>query len=178
MYITYYLIAAASLLPALKRLTVIGRQRSTRQLFDINCISVYIGTSPYLSSIICSSTSGTSLFLLLDLFFPSFVYIFVSNGVFLYLTFVVTLALLDDLFFCILLYTLVNGLPDIFLGFACFLLGIFLDNFVLAGLYAANFCHTGLLFSFANSFTLFMLWSMTGRSPPKHPFLQLLVCIF
>jgi hypothetical protein len=59
---------------------------------------------------ICSSTTITELSLLVDRLFPSFLYIFVICRVFLYLIFIVTVALLVDLFFCILLYTLVSGL--------------------------------------------------------------------
>jgi hypothetical protein len=74
------------LLPALKRLKVIGRQRSTRQLFYITYNFVYIGTSPYLSLMVCFSTSSTSLSRPLFIFLPSFVYIVVIK-IFLHLVF-------------------------------------------------------------------------------------------
>jgi hypothetical protein len=151
-YITYYLKAAALLLNALERQKVSSRPAN----YSILTVS-YAGTSPNLFSIVCSSTSSTSLILLVDLFFPSFAYIFVIIVVFLYLTCFSILALLEDLFFCILSYTLVSGLSDIFFGSASFLCDVFLDTFVFAGLFAVKCCHIGLLFSCASSFTLFIL---------------------
>jgi hypothetical protein len=92
-------------------------------------------------------------------------YLFVPH----FLCFVV-ITLLDDLFFCILLYTFVRGFSDIFFGFACFLFVIFLVTVVFAGLFAVKCCHIGLLFSFASSFTRFMLWSMTDLHLCSHFF--------
>ena len=151
-YITYYLKAAALLL------NVLERQRVSSRPADYSILTIsYAGTSPNLSAMTCCSTSSTVLALLVDLLFPNFVYIFVINGVFLYVTVFVALALLDDLFFWILLYTLVSGLSDILFDCLCFRLGIFLETFVFAGLFAVKCCHIGLLLSFANSFTFFIL---------------------
>jgi hypothetical protein len=91
-------------------LNALERQRVSSRPANYSILTFpYFGTSPYLSSMICSSTSKTSLILLVDRFFPSFAYIFVISVVFLYLTCFATLALLEDRFFCILSYTLVKG---------------------------------------------------------------------
>ena len=118
---------------------------------------VYIDSSPNLSSIVCISISfHTVLALLVDLFSPNFVY---SVDIRLFILYFACSTgddtLLDDLFFCSLVYPFVNALSDIF--FVCVLVDIFLDTLVLAGLFAVKCFHMGLLLSFASSFTLFML---------------------
>ena len=169
-YITYYLIAAALLLNALERQK---SQQSTCQLLYINyCIRSTFGTSPILSSIICVSTSVIAVSLLIDSCVLFIWYICDISVVFLYFFFVVGIGLLVDLFFVRHVYTFVNGLFDIF--FACFLVGIFRDTLVLAGLVAVKCCHMGLLLSCASSFTHFMLWSMTGL----HLFIHFFNCWF
>jgi hypothetical protein len=105
----------------------------------------------------CSSTSCIALSLLVDRFVPSFLYICDIRSVFLYLLVVAFITLLDDLFVCFLLYTFVSGLFVIVIVRACFLIASFLDTPVFAGLFGVKCCHIGLLFSCANSLTLFML---------------------
>ena len=81
-------------------LSVLKRQRVNDQpecLFYTT--RYYIGSSPYLSSIICVSTSDTVCSLLVDLLFPSFVYNFDIIWFILYFVFVACITLLDDLFF-------------------------------------------------------------------------------
>jgi hypothetical protein len=167
-YITY-LKAAALLLNALERQRVSSRPA----YYSILTIS-YSGTSPNLSAMICFSTTIADLSPLVGRLSPLFMYICVISGVFVYLTFFVALTLLDDLFFCILLYTLVSGLLDIFFGFVCFILFSLLETFIFAGLFAVKCCQIGLLFSFASSFTLFMLCSTTGF----HLFNHFFSCLF
>jgi hypothetical protein len=105
----------------------------------------------------CSSTSCITLSLLVDLFFPNFLYIRDIRSVFLYLLVVAFLTLLDGLFLFILMYTLVNGLFVILIVLVCFLVESFLDTLVFAGLFAVKCCHMGLLFACASSLTGFLL---------------------
>jgi hypothetical protein len=106
----------------------------------------------------CSSTfSCIALSLLVDLFFPSFLYICDIRLMFLYLLVFAVITLLHDLFLCILMYTFVNGLFDIHIVRVCFLVESFRDTLVFAGLFAVKCCHMGLLFACASSLTLFML---------------------
>ena len=59
---------------------------------------------------LCLSTSKTVLAPLVALFFPNFQYSFDIMWLILYFGFFASITLLDDLFFCSLLYTLVSGL--------------------------------------------------------------------
>ena len=52
--------------------------------------------------------------------------------------------------------------------FACFLFCIFLETFISAGLFFVKSCQIGLLFSFASSWTRFILWSITGFRLNSH----------
>ena len=124
-----------------------------------------------MSSIICSSTSIICLSLLFDCVFPLLLYISVIS-IFVYLLFFATVpfVLLVDRFFFILLYTLVNGLLDIFFAWRCFLFVTFLVTLVFVGLLEVKCYHIGLLFAVASSFTRFMLWSMTGLHLCNHFF--------
>jgi hypothetical protein len=106
----------------------------------------------------CFSTSSIALSLLVDLFFPKFLYICDIRSVFLYLIVVALITLLDDLFLFILMYTLVNGLFVILIVLVYFLFESFLDTLVFAGLFAVKCCHIGLLFACASSLTGLRLW--------------------
>jgi hypothetical protein len=136
---------------------VLERQEvSSRPPIILYYFVIYIDTSPNLSSITCSSTSVISLSLLVDLFFPSFLYSCNIKSVFLYLLVVADITLLDDLFFFSLLYTFVSGLFVILL-MILFLVVIFLDTVVFAALSDVKCFHIGLLFSCASSYTRFIL---------------------
>ena len=72
-YITYHLKATALLLKVLERQRDNGR--TAKSIYNSNSID-YIGSSPNQSSVVCVSTSITVCALLVDLFLPSFLYIF------------------------------------------------------------------------------------------------------
>jgi hypothetical protein len=102
-------------------------QQSTRRLFYIIVLfTIYIGTSPNLSSIVCSSTSKTVLSLLVDLFFPNFVYICDIRSIF-YTFSPLPLSLCLMTFSCVFLYrhSLMGYLSFLFF-LRVFLLRVFL----------------------------------------------------
>ena len=76
------------------------------------------------------------------------------------MAFIAVRTLPDDCFFCNLLYTLVNGLLDIFFGCTYFTFRTFLETLVFTNFCTVKCCHIGLLCFCASSFTLFMLWSI------------------
>ena len=90
-------------------------------------------------------TSKTVLAQLVDLFSPNFRYSFDIMWFILYFGFFASITLLDDLFFCSLLYTLVSGLLYIFFIRSCFLVLIFLETFVFAGLFFVECCQIGMV---------------------------------
>ena len=87
--------------------------------------------------IVCISTSNIVFALLVDLFSPNFAYSVDIRLFILYFACSTGDTLIDDLFFCSLVYTFfVNGLSDFF--FICVLVDIFLDTLVLAGLFTVK----------------------------------------
>ena len=152
-------------------LKVLERQRVNNQPAELIYITrYYIGSSPNLSSIICVSTSNTVYSLLVDLVFPNLLYNFDTKWLVLYLTFITGSTLLDDLFFFNLMCTFVNGLFEYFFVFIRCGHGSLLDTLVFAGLFAVKCFHIGLLFSFASSFTPFMLCLMASFHLVSHLF--------